>query len=102
MAKTLAEKVWDAHVVRKGDGEGANAQPDLLYIDLHLVHEVTSPQAFKSLRRGDLMNEVQIDEEKVRLGVGSFAVALAHHVCVPDFLGQCLCHGHLPSLIFDC
>src|SRR5919112_1791847 len=50
MAKTLAEKVWDAHVVRKGDGDGANAQPDLLYIDLHLVHEVTSPQAFEGLR----------------------------------------------------
>ena len=50
MAKTLAEKVWDAHVVRKGDGEGANAQPDLLFIDLHLVHEVTSPQAFEGLR----------------------------------------------------
>src|SRR5919106_1374081 len=43
MAKTLAEKVWDAHVVRKGDGDGANAQPDLLYIDLHLVH-VVGPQ----------------------------------------------------------
>ncbi|WP_020497445.1 3-isopropylmalate dehydratase large subunit [Sciscionella marina] len=46
MGKTLAEKVWDAHVVRKGDG----AEPDLLYIDLHLVHEVTSPQAFDGLR----------------------------------------------------
>jgi 3-isopropylmalate/(R)-2-methylmalate dehydratase large subunit len=45
MAKTLAEKVWDAHVVRRADGE-----PDLLYIDLHLVHEVTSPQAFEGLR----------------------------------------------------
>jgi 3-isopropylmalate/(R)-2-methylmalate dehydratase large subunit len=46
MARTLAEKVWDDHVVRKGqDGE-----PDLLYIDLHLVHEVTSPQAFDGLR----------------------------------------------------
>jgi 3-isopropylmalate/(R)-2-methylmalate dehydratase large subunit len=45
MAKTLAEKVWDAHVVRSADGE-----PDLLYIDLHLVHEVTSPQAFDGLR----------------------------------------------------
>ncbi len=45
MAKTLAEKVWDAHVVRRGDGE-----PDLLYIDLHLLHEVTSPQAFDGLR----------------------------------------------------
>ena len=45
MARTLAEKVWDEHVVRRADGE-----PDLLYIDLHLVHEVTSPQAFDGLR----------------------------------------------------
>ncbi|MGH3450854.1 MAG: 3-isopropylmalate dehydratase large subunit [Haloechinothrix sp.] len=45
-ARTLAEKVWDAHVVRRGEG----AEPDLLYIDLHLVHEVTSPQAFDGLR----------------------------------------------------
>ncbi len=43
--KTLAEKVWDAHLVRSAEGE-----PDLLYIDLHLVHEVTSPQAFDGLR----------------------------------------------------
>ncbi|RJT82049.1 3-isopropylmalate dehydratase large subunit [Arthrobacter cheniae] len=50
MGKTLAEKVWDAHVVRKGEVVGAEAQPDLLYIDLHLVHEVTSPQAFEGLR----------------------------------------------------
>lgn len=42
---TLAEKVWDAHVVRRAEGE-----PDLLYIDLHLIHEVTSPQAFDGLR----------------------------------------------------
>ena len=46
MGRTLAEKVWDAHLVRRG-GEG---EPDLLYIDLHLVHEVTSPQAFDGLR----------------------------------------------------
>ncbi len=45
MGRTLAEKVWDAHVVRKAEGE-----PDLVYIDLHLVHEVTSPQAFDGLR----------------------------------------------------
>src|SRR5438128_3799569 len=45
MPKTLAEKVWDAHVVRRAEGE-----PDLLYIDLHLVHEVTSAQAFDGLR----------------------------------------------------
>ena len=41
MGRTLAEKIWDAHVVRSAEGE-----PDLLYIDLHLLHEVTSPQAF--------------------------------------------------------
>jgi len=46
MAGTLAEKVWDAHLVRRG----ADGSPDLLYIDLHLVHEVTSPQAFEGLR----------------------------------------------------
>ena len=45
MGKTLAEKVWDEHVVRSQQGE-----PDLLFIDLHLIHEVTSPQAFEGLR----------------------------------------------------
>jgi len=50
MAKTLAEKVWDAHVVHQGAGQGEQREPDLLYIDLHLVHEVTSPQAFEGLR----------------------------------------------------
>ncbi|MGM1016107.1 MAG: 3-isopropylmalate dehydratase large subunit [Actinomycetota bacterium] len=44
--RTLAEKVWDDHLVVKGE----DGQPDLLYIDLHLVHEVTSPQAFDGLR----------------------------------------------------
>ena len=48
--RTLAEKVWDEHVVVRGEGEGASRTPDLLYIDLHLVHEVTSPQAFEGLR----------------------------------------------------
>jgi len=45
MGKTLPEKVWDRHVVHAAPGE-----PDLLYIDLHLIHEVTSPQAFDGLR----------------------------------------------------
>ncbi len=45
MPQTLAEKVWERHVVHRAEGE-----PDLLYVDLHLVHEVTSPQAFESLR----------------------------------------------------
>jgi 3-isopropylmalate/(R)-2-methylmalate dehydratase large subunit len=45
MGRTLAEKVWDDHVVTRSEGE-----PDLLFIDLHLLHEVTSPQAFDGLR----------------------------------------------------
>ena len=45
MGKTLAEKIWADHVVTSAQGE-----PDLLYIDLHLIHEVTSPQAFDGLR----------------------------------------------------
>src|SRR5215203_3552412 len=43
--KTLYDKIWDAHVVREEDDK-----PAILYIDLHLVHEVTSPQAFEGLR----------------------------------------------------
>ncbi len=43
--RTLSEKIWDAHVVNATEGE-----PDLLFIDLHLIHEVTSPQAFDGLR----------------------------------------------------
>ncbi len=43
--KTISEKIWDRHLVVQEEGK-----PDLLYIDLHLVHEVTSPQAFESLR----------------------------------------------------
>jgi 3-isopropylmalate/(R)-2-methylmalate dehydratase large subunit len=45
LAQTLVEKVWENHVVARDDG-----RPDLLYVDLHLVHEVTSPQAFEGLR----------------------------------------------------
>ncbi|MFD7947908.1 aconitase family protein, partial [Streptomyces sp. NPDC059744] len=63
MGRTLAEKVWDDHVVRRAEGE-----PDLLFIDLHLLHEVTSPQAFDGLRqagrrvrRVDLSNASQED-----------------------------------------
>jgi len=45
MSKTLAGKIWDGHLVRSVEGE-----PDLLFVDLHLIHEVTTPQAFESLR----------------------------------------------------
>ncbi|MTV27764.1 3-isopropylmalate dehydratase large subunit [Nitriliruptoraceae bacterium ZYF776] len=44
--RTIVEKIWDQHTVRDGGG----GEPDLLYVDLHLVHEVTSPQAFDGLR----------------------------------------------------
>ena len=43
--KTLFDKIWDAHIVHSEAGK-----PSLLYVDLHLVHEVTSPQAFEGLR----------------------------------------------------
>src|SRR5216684_3637374 len=49
MPKTMFEKIWDAHVVREAPGE-----PTVLYIDRHLVHEMTSPQAFAGLRAAGL------------------------------------------------
>ncbi len=49
MAKTLVEKIWDAHIVKSAEGF-----PDVLYIDTHLIHEVTSPQAFDGLRKRGL------------------------------------------------
>src|SRR4051812_7612153 len=45
MARTMARKIWDEHVVHRLDGD-----TDLLYIDLHLLHEVSTPQAFDGLR----------------------------------------------------
>src|SRR5438093_11646727 len=45
MPKTVAQKLWDAHIVTSTQGE-----PDLLFVDLHLIHEVTSAQAFEGLR----------------------------------------------------
>ena len=54
MPRTMAEKIWDAHVVPRAQqaagGTSSDGEPDLLYIDLHLLHEVTSPQAFDGLR----------------------------------------------------
>ena len=48
MSRTLSQKIWDSHLV----SEGTDGEPDLLYVDLHLIHEVTSPQAFDGLRIG--------------------------------------------------
>ena len=63
--QTLPQKVWDRHVVHRAEGE-----PDLLYIDLHLVHEVTSPQAFDGLRlsgRGVRRPDLTVATEDARL-----------------------------------
>ena len=48
--RTLPEKVWADHVIAAGAGAGGAREPDLIYIDMHLIHEVTSPQAFDGLR----------------------------------------------------
>ena len=72
MGRTLAEKVWDAHVVRRAEGE-----PDLVYIDLHLVHEVTSPQAFDGLRlagRGVRRPELTLATEDHNVPTGSLVI----------------------------
>ena len=76
--RTLAEKVWDRHVVRSADGE-----PDLLYIDLHLVHEVTSPQAFDGLRmngRGVRRPELTLATEDHNVPTADIGVAIADPV----------------------
>jgi len=68
---TLAEKLWNDHVVVKGE----NGAPDLLYIDLHLIHEVTSPQAFDGLRlasRSIRRRELTIARSLRRIGNGNW------------------------------
>jgi 3-isopropylmalate/(R)-2-methylmalate dehydratase large subunit len=62
MGRTLSEKFWDDHVVRAAAGE-----PDLLYIDLQLCHEVTSPQAFEVLRMADAKCAAPISRSPPRI-----------------------------------
>src|ERR1700682_137330 len=69
MTRTLAQKLWDSHVVSPAPGEH-----DLLYVDLHLVHEVTSPQAFDGLR---------LNSRKVRRPELTVAT-MDHNVPTPD------------------
>jgi len=54
MSQTLFEKIWQAHLVQDESGPGGTGAPAILYIDLHLVHEVTSPQAFTELKQRGL------------------------------------------------
>ena len=105
MSKTLAQKLWDAHVVRVAPGE-----PDLLYVDLHLVHEVTSPQAFEGLRlsgrrvrRPDLtlatmdhnvptQGGARGDTTSVLDTVPAAGVAVAEQIATPTAKGQYKVH----------
>jgi 3-isopropylmalate/(R)-2-methylmalate dehydratase large subunit len=50
MPNTIFEKIWDKHIVHTKNGDDDNGGPSLIYIDRHLLHEVTSPQAFDGLR----------------------------------------------------
>ena len=68
--RTLSQKVWDRHVVRSTDNE-----PDLLFIDLHLVHEVTSPQAFDGLRKSATQSKNTLERLHAIWGIGQIARA---------------------------
>ena len=59
--RTLSEKIWESHVVRREPG-----QPDLLYVDLHLVHEVTSAQAFEGLRMAGRKVRLNLSQNQCR------------------------------------
>ena len=88
-SRTLYDKIWDDHVI--------DEQPDgtcLIYIDRHLVHEVTSPQAFEGLRARDLVHQMAINIEKA----GSVRLFVDQMV-VPDLVVECtrLRHFHHPT-----
>jgi 3-isopropylmalate/(R)-2-methylmalate dehydratase large subunit len=73
MSKTIFEKIWDDHIVHTKD-EGFNGGPSLIYIDRHLLHEVTSPQAFDGLR---------LNHRRVRRPALTFAT-MDHNVPTSD------------------
>ncbi|QDG65219.1 3-isopropylmalate dehydratase large subunit [Pseudarthrobacter sp. NIBRBAC000502772] len=94
MGYTLAEKVWNSHTVRHEDGK-----PDLLYIDLHLVNEVTSPQAFEGLRlasrtvrRPDLTLAME-DHNVPTIGVDKPIVDLTSRLQVQTLRENCAAFG---------
>ena len=83
--KTLFDKIWDAHVVHRQDDGTC-----LIYIDRHLVHEVTSPQAFEGLRAGHLVNKVPVDVNQA----GTVILAM-HNMRIPDFVKKGLWRRHV-------
>src|SRR3979409_84063 len=80
MAKTLFEKIWDQHIVRTIDGG-----PSVLYIDKHLIHEVTSPQAFKGIEKRGL--EVFRPAQNVATA-DHMVLPRAHHLPIKDELSR--------------
>ena len=82
MARTLFDRVWDRHVVREVEGE-----PTLIYIDLHLLHEVTSPQAFEGLRLADRVLRL-VEDGAVVATDGSVIELQCETICV---------HGDTPG-----
>ncbi|WEG11426.1 3-isopropylmalate dehydratase large subunit [Pullulanibacillus sp. KACC 23026] len=79
MAKTIIEKIWESHVVHQEEGK-----PDLLYIDLHLVHEVTSPQAFESLR----MNGRKVRRPDLTYATADHNVPTKHRNVITDAISK--------------
>ena len=75
---TLYDKIWNDHLVHEAEDGTC-----LLYIDRHLVHEVTSPQAFEGLRRGHLVHQMAIDVEQAGAVLG-----FVHQMVVPDLVVQ--------------
>jgi len=81
---TLYDKIWNDHLVHEAEDGTC-----LIYIDRHLVHEVTSPQAFEGLRRSHLMDEMAVDIDQAG-AVGG----LVHQMVIPDFVVQRGRFGH--------
>ena len=75
--RTLFEKIWDSHVIGSAEADGTR----LLYIDRHLIHEGSTPQAFEGLRRTHLVDKMPVDIKKRQT-----VTALFHDMRVPDFL----------------
>src|SRR2546428_9993504 len=97
MPKTVAQKLWDAHIVTSTQGE-----PDLLFVDLHLVHEVTSAQAFEGLRLADRRGRppgptLAAMDHNVPPRGGARAAATAPPKNKEVLAGKCRRRGRAPS-----
>src|SRR5512135_3585792 len=95
--RTLLQKIWDSHVVAQEEGA-----PAVLYIDRHLVHEVTSPQAFTGLRaRGLKVRRPDLTTATVDHGIPT-RVALTNGVQDRLFYADELCRKQIAQLEANC